>query len=165
MKNIVLIGMPSAGKSTVGVLLAKKCVMHFVDTDLLIQQEGDASLEALIDREGEDAFLAREGALLARLEAENTVIATGGSAVYSDAGMQHLASLGTVLYLRVSEEDVLARIGDLHRRGVILHGCTDLRELYRERTRLYERWADVTADLTGLDTAGALGAMLAALGR
>ena len=164
MKNIVLIGMPSAGKSTVGVLLAKKCVMNFIDTDLLIQKEGGASLEALIDREGEDAFLAREGALLARVEAENAVIATGGSAVYSDEGMRHLASIGTVLYLKVSEEEVVSRVGDLHRRGVILHGCSDIRALYQERTRLYEQWADATADLTGLDTAGALGAMLAALG-
>ena len=78
--------------------------------------------------------------------------------------MRPLASIGTVLYLKVSEEEVTARVGDLHRRGVILHGCSDIRALYRERTRLYEQWADATADLTGLDTAGALGAMLAALG-
>ena len=162
--------MPSAGKSTVGVLLAKKCVMNFIDTDLLIQKEGGASLEALIDREGEDAFLAREGALLARVEAENAVIATGGSAVYSDEGMRHLASIGTVLYLKVSEEEVVSRVGDLHRRGVIASaycrhpGFASDEALYRERTRLYEQWADATADLTGLDTAGALGAMLAALG-
>ena len=156
--------MPAAGKSTVGVLLAKACVMDFWDTDLLLQKEEGASLEALIDREGEAAFLAREGALLARLRAENTVIATGGSAVYSDDGMRHLKSLGTVLYLKISEAEVTARVGDLHRRGVILHGCPDLSALYHERTRLYEKWADVTADLTGLDAAGALRAMLAALG-
>lgn len=164
LKNIILIGMPSAGKSTVGVLLAKKCVMNFLDTDLLLQEEGGASLETLIDREGEAAFLAREGALLSRLTAENTVIATGGSAVYSEEGMRHLRDIGTVLYLKVSEAEVTARVGDLHRRGVVLHGCPDLAALYRERTRLYERWADATADLTGLDAAGALRAMLAALG-
>lgn len=164
MKNIVLIGMPAAGKSTVGVLLAKALVMDFLDTDLLLQKEGGASLETLIDREGEQAFLRREDALLARVAAENTVIATGGSAVYADAGMRHLSEIGTVLYLKIGEADVAARIGDLHRRGVILHGCADLPALYRERTRLYEAWADATADLSGLDTAAALRAMRAALG-
>lgn len=165
MNNIILIGMPAAGKSTVGVLLAKACVMDFLDTDLLLQKKGGASLEALIEREGEAAFLAREGALLTHLSSENTVIATGGSAVYSDGGMRHLKRLGTVLYLKISEAEVTARIGDLHRRGVILHGCPDLTALYRERTCLYEKWADATADLTGLDAAAALRAMLAALGR
>lgn len=163
VNNVILIGMPAAGKSTVGVLLAKTRVMDFLDTDLLLQKEGGASLETLIDREGEDAFLTREGTLLSGLTARNTVIATGGSAVYSEAGMRHLKDLGTVLYLKISEAEVTARVGDLHHRGVILHGCPDLAALYRERTRLYERWADVTADLSGLDTAGALRAMLAAL--
>ena len=165
MGNIVLIGMPAAGKSTVGVLLAKTCVMDFLDTDLLLQKQSGMSLETLIEQEGEAAFLMREGTLLERIAAENTVIATGGSAVYSDAGMRHLASIGTVLYLKIGEAEVAARIGDLHRRGVILHGCPDLHTLYGERSLLYERWADATADLTGLDTAGALRAMLTALGR
>ena len=163
VNNVILIGMPAAGKSTVGVLLAKTRVMDFLDTDLLLQKEGGASLETLIDREGEVAFLTREGALLSGLTARYTVIATGGSAVYSEAGMRHLKDLGTVLYLKISESEVTARVGDLHHRGVILHGCPDLAALYRERTRLYERWADVTADLSGLDTAGALRAMLTAL--
>lgn len=165
MKNVILIGMPAAGKSTVGVLLAKTCVMDFVDTDLLLQREADASLEALIEREGEDAFLSRESALLASIVVENTVVATGGSAVYSDIGMRHLATIGTILYLKISPQEVAGRVGDLHRRGVILHGNADLAALYRERESLYQRYADVTVDLTGLETAEALAAVRRALDR
>lgn len=165
MKNVILIGMPAAGKSTVGVLLAKTCVMDFVDTDLLLQREAGASLEALIEREGEDAFLSRESALLASLSVENAVVATGGSAVYSDIGMRHLATIGTILYLKISPQEVVGRVGDLHRRGVILHGNADLDALYRERESLYRRYADVTVDLAGLETAEALAAVRRALDR
>lgn len=156
MKNIILIGMPAAGKSTIGVLLAKTCVMDFLDTDLLLQKAAGVSLETLIEREGEDAFLTRESTLLASLTVENTVVATGGSAVYSDIGMRHLATIGTILYLKISPQEVAERVGNLHRRGVILHGNTDLASLYRERESLYQRYTDLTVDLSGLETAEAL---------
>lgn len=165
MKNIILIGMPAAGKSTVGVLLAKTCIMDFVDTDLLLQRAANASLETLIEREGEEAFLARESALLASLSVENTVVATGGSAAYSDIGMRHLATIGSILYLKISLQEVIGRVRDLHRRGVILHGNADLTSLYRERESLYQHYADITVDLTGLETAEALATVRRALDR
>ncbi len=151
MKNVILIGMPSAGKSTIGVLLAKALVMPFVDTDLLLQEKYGASLCDMIDEIGEDAFLRREGELLSSLSYRGCMIATGGSAVYSHEGMQHLARDGVLLYLKLDLKEIERRIGNIHTRGVVMHKKGSLDAMYEERSKLYEAYAHVTVDCTGLD--------------
>ena len=144
--NIILIGMPAAGKSTVGVLLAKSLGFRFVDTDILIQEKTGRLLHETIATEGLDRFIAIEGETLAALNTEKSVIATGGSAVYSAEAMVHLKSIGHVIYLKISYESLTARLGDYVNRGVVLREGMTLSDLYRERTALYEQWADATVD-------------------
>lgn len=144
--NIILIGMPGAGKSTVGVVLAKKRGCRFLDSDLLIQEKYDALLYELIAEYGTDGFLKIEEEVNASINAERTVIATGGSAVYGKAAMEHLKEIGTVVYLKLSLETIAKRLGDLNERGVTLRKGQTLGELYRERIPLYETYADVTVN-------------------
>ena len=120
--NIILIGMPGAGKSTLGIVLAKILNYRFLDADLLIQQQCDKTLQKLIDACGPDGFIQVENDVLSEIEADRTVIATGGSAVYSDEAMKHLASIGTVVYLKISYEQLVHRLSDLQERGVVLKG-------------------------------------------
>ena len=144
MNNIILIGMPGAGKSTVGVVLAKKLGYRFLDSDIVIQEQTGKLLYQLIEERGEAGFLMLENDINAEIEVEQTVIATGGSAVYGTEAMRHFHELGTVVYLQLSKEAVAKRLGDLHQRGVVCQdGCT-IQELYEERTPLYERCADIT---------------------
>lgn len=146
--NIVLIGMPGAGKSTLGVVLAKMLNMQFLDADLVIQGKHGKTLQRLIDEQGAQGFIALEGEALESIHAQNTVIATGGSAVYSHEAMKHLAQDGTVVYLEISYPELVERLGDLDERGVVMAGaCKTLRDLYDERRPLYERAADVTVDV------------------
>lgn len=163
MENIVLIGMPAAGKSTVGVLLAKSCMLGFTDTDLLLQGKYGATLCDLIDTHGEDAFLKMENDLLASLTLDRHVIATGGSAVYGREAMEHLGSIGRIVYLKLDLAEIMRRIGNIHTRGVVLHHRADFREMYEERCALYEKYASVTVDCTGLDAEGCVGAIVNAL--
>ena len=144
MDNVVLIGMPTAGKSTVGVILAKLLAYDFIDTDLLIQRREGKSLSGIIDERGIDAFLAAEEAACLSLDVNRTVIATGGSVVYGDAAMGHLKALGRVVYLDVGYETLQERLRDVHDRGVVLREGQSIRDLYDERERLYRRYADVT---------------------
>ncbi len=153
MENIVLIGMPAAGKSTVGVLVAKYTLSEFIDTDLVIQAQHHAPLSSLIEERGEEAFLAMEEEALLSVTSARAVIATGGSAVYSHRGMEYLRSIGTIVYLKLAEREIYARIGNLTTRGVVLHGAENLDGIYRERCPLYEATADVTVDCTGRTTA------------
>lgn len=150
--NLILIGMPGAGKSTVGVVLAKILGMDFIDADLLIQKKHGRTLQSLINEQGSLEFIALENEVLCQIEAENTVIATGGSAVYSEAGMRHLANIGQIIYLRVSFEEMKRRLGNLDERGVVFRQDThhDLRALYDERTCLYAKYADITVDADSL---------------
>ena len=150
--NIVLIGMPGAGKSTLGVVLAKILNKQFVDADLVIQNLYSKTLQALIDERGSEGFLALENDALCGLEARNTVIATGGSAVYSDEAMAYLARIGTVVYREISYESLVERLGDLDERGVVFRGDAGmgLRGLFDERCPLYEKYADLTVDVDGL---------------
>ena len=141
--NIVLIGMPASGKSTVGVVLAKVLGCDFIDTDLLIQNREGRRLEELIRDNGIDAFLDIEGDVCGRLLTENTVIATGGSVIYRDAAIRHLREIGTAVYLSVDFDTLKDRLYNVMERGVVLREGQTLEDLFRERTKLYERYADI----------------------
>ena len=143
-RNVILIGMPAAGKSTLGELLAKQLGMSFLDTDDLIRQREGRSLQNILDQDGMDRFLQREEAAVLSLQAENAVIATGGSVVYSRRAMEHLESQGICVYLQLSLSAIQDRLQDLNSRGVAIAQGQSLKELYRERVPLYETWADYT---------------------
>lgn len=145
-KNIVLIGMPGVGKSTIGVVLAKNLGYHFLDSDLLIQEETEKLLQQLIDDYGIDGFLAIENDVNASICVEKTVIATGGSAVFGQAAMKHFQQTGIVIYLRLSYESINERLGDLKKRGVTLRENQTLLDLYHERKPYYEKYADILID-------------------
>lgn len=144
MNNIILIGMPGAGKSTVGVVLAKKMGYCFVDSDLVIQERTKKLLHEIITERGQQGFLEVENQVNASLKLEDTVLATGGSAIYGEAAMNHLKEIGTVVYLRLSCNTIARRLGDLHERGVALKEGQTLESLYEERIPYYEKYADVT---------------------
>lgn len=145
-KNVVLIGMPGAGKSTIGVVLAKNMGISFLDADLLIQEQEGKKLHELIEMHGMEGFLEIEGRVNASLSPKAAVIATGGSAVYSAQAMEHLRSIAMVCYLKLSYESIEERLGDLAERGVVLREGETLRELYDERVPLYEKYANLTVE-------------------
>ncbi len=149
--NIILIGMPGAGKSTIGVIAAKMLGKHFMDTDIRIQEQTGKLLSEIIEDEGVEGFLQTENNALASLFVTHAVIATGGSAVYGAEGMAHLKKIGTVVYLHLSYEAVAERLGDLKMRGVVLKDGQDLRALYEERTPLYQQYADIIINEDGLN--------------
>ena len=151
MGNIVLIGMPGSGKSTVGVLLAKALGCLFTDVDLLISHRAKKPLQRILDEDGLEAFLALEEEVGSRLRAENTVIATGGSMVLSDKAMRHLKTLGTVVYIDVPFEEIERRVTNIKTRGIVFHPNQTLADVYRERKPLYERWADLTVKVEATD--------------
>lgn len=144
MKNIILIGMPGAGKSTVGVVLAKKLGYAFMDADLVIQAREGKLLHEIISEQGVEGFWQVEEEVNESILAERTVIATGGSAVYGDRAMTHYKGIGKVVYLALPLEDIRERLGDLDERGVTLREGQDLTALYEERIPLYEKYADIT---------------------
>ena len=147
--SIILIGMPSCGKSTLGVLLAKKLGMEFIDSDLLIQKKCQKLLHELIQEHGNDGFLEIESEVNCSITEQNAVIATGGSAVYSEAAMRHFATIGKILYIHISYEEMEARLGDFAHRGVVMPEGYTLRDLYNERAALYETYAHVTVSGEG----------------
>ena len=149
MKNVILIGMPGAGKSTVGVVLAKRLGYTFLDSDLVIQQKYGKLLHELIREHGVEGFWKIENDVNAGLTCDKTVIATGGSAIYGAEAMEHLRSIGTVVYLRLTLSQIEERLGDLTERGVTLREGQDLKALYEERTPLYEKYAHVIIDCDG----------------
>lgn len=149
MKNVILIGMPGAGKSTVGVVLAKRLGYTFLDSDLVIQQKYGKLLHELIREHGVEGFWKIENDVNAGLTCDRTVIATGGSAIYGAEAMEHLRSIGTVVYLRLTLPQIEERLGDLTERGVTLREGQDLKALYEERTPLYEKYAHVIIDCNG----------------
>lgn len=148
-ENIVLIGMPGAGKSTVGVVLAKRLGYRFVDSDLVIQEKYGKLLHELIEENGVEGFWKMENDVNASLKPCRAVIATGGSAVYGKEAMEHLREIATVIYLKLPFEEVEERLGDLNARGVTLKPGQTLRDLYGERVPLYERYAHRTIDCDG----------------
>ncbi len=148
--NIVLIGMPASGKSTVGVILAKILGMDFVDTDIIIQQNEGARLNQIIEKNGVEAFLKKEEQAILSLQARNTVIATGGSVVYSSAAMEHLATGSKIIYLKVQKEELYDRLKDIQERGVVLRHGETMDEMFDIRSKLYEKYADITIFEKGL---------------
>lgn len=148
--NIVLIGMPGAGKSTVGVVLAKRLGYHFIDSDLVIQDRYDKLLHELIEEHGVEGFWRIEEEVNASLTPRRSVIATGGSVIYGPRAMEHLREIGTVVYLKLPLEEVAERLGDLNARGVTLMPGQTLADLYAERVPLYERYAHQVVDCQGI---------------
>jgi len=151
VKNIVLIGMPGAGKSTAGVILAKTLRRNFIDTDILLQERSGRLLQDIIDTDGPDAFRKLEEETILSLHCRNTVIATGGSVVFSGRAMEHLRKDGVVVYLKVSFGTMERRLRNIRTRGIVLSRGETLREMYDERVPLYELYADITVSCSGED--------------
>ena len=144
MKNIIFIGMPASGKSTVGVVVAKRLGYEFIDTDLLIQKQEKRLLKEIIADVGNEGFLEIENQVNRDLQAQQAVISPGGSVVYCQEAMEHFKKIGTVVYLKVSFETIKRRLRNAQRRGVVLKEGQTLKELYEERIRLFEKYADYT---------------------
>lgn len=149
--NIVLIGMPTSGKSTVGVILAKMLGMDFVDTDLVIQRRTGKKLKDIIEEEGVEGFLRVEEEACAGLEVENTVIATGGSVIYGEAAMKHLKKNSQVIYLEIDYDTLEKRLHHVKQRGVVLKDGQTKKELFDERIVLYKKYADIVISEDNLD--------------
>ena len=149
MKSIILIGMPAVGKSTVGVVVAKRLGYEFIDTDLLIQKQENRLLKEIIEDEGIDGFLKIENQVNCDVQAERAVISPGGSVVYCQEAMEHYKKIGVIVYLRASFETINNRIRNAKNRGVVLKEGQTLEMLYEERVKLFEKYADITLDEEG----------------
>ena len=147
--NLILIGMPGAGKSTVGVVLAKNMGLRFLDSDICIQEQEGKLLHEIIAQSGLNVFMETENRINASLQTEKSVIATGGSVVYGKEAMEHFKDMGTVIYLKLPYDEIKERLGDLTKRGVVLKPGQTLKDLYEERIPLYEKYADITINCTG----------------
>jgi shikimate kinase len=143
MNNIILTGMPGAGKSTVGVILAKVLGYDFIDSDIVIQKRYNKKLREIIAEDGVDGFIAKENYVNSSIEAVNAVIATGGSAIYGKEAMEHFKNIGKIVYIKLDYEIINKRLGDIKRRGVVLKDGQSLLDLYNERCPLYEKYADI----------------------
>lgn len=163
MRNLILIGMPACGKSTMGVVLAKTLRMSFVDTDLLIQEEENEKLQNIIDKRGMQEFLAVEEKVLSSVNVENSVVSTGGSAVYSDKAMKHLKENGTVVYIKLSLEEIERRLNNIKTRGIAMKPGETLADLYALRVPLYEKYADITVETEGFSIEESIEALIGAL--
>lgn len=163
--NIVLIGMPGVGKSTVGVILAKILGYQFVDADLVIQKEEGKLLKDIIAEKGTDGFIQVENRVNSNLQVHESVVATGGSVVYGTEAMEHLSEIGTVVYLKQSLRKLERRLRNIKNRGVVLRPGQTLKDLYRERTVLYEKYADIVVDESDLNVEQTVEAVIAALKR
>ncbi len=162
-ENIILIGMPGAGKSTVGVVLAKSLGMQFIDTDILIQERTGRMLQQILDEDGPDAFKRIEEETILSLHPSRAVIATGGSVICSEAAMAHLKSEGLVVYLEIPYDEMTKRLRNITTRGIVLLPGQSLREMYDERVPLYEKYADLTVACSGEDLESVVGNVIEAL--
>lgn len=149
--NIILIGMPGVGKSTVGVILAKVLGYQFVDSDLIIQEKQGKLLREIIEEVGTEGFIEVENRINSQIKTEYSVIATGGSAVYGKEAMKHFKEMGKVIYLKLPYDVLKRRLSDIKDRGVVLKEGQTLRDLYEERVPLYEKYADFIIDEYQLD--------------
>ncbi len=146
--NLILIGMPGCGKSTLGVLLAKVLCLSFLDTDLLIQEQAGMRLQEIIDRNGLDVFRRQEEQILTSLSTKATLVATGGSAIYYPRAMENLRALGAVVYLKAPLSSILDHLADFSERGIAMPSGMSIESLYMERAPLYERYADIVTEVT-----------------
>ena len=149
--NIILIGMPGAGKSTIGVILAKRIGYHFIDTDLIIQAQQKSRLQDIIDTQGLVEFRKIEEQTLLNIDSQQTVIATGGSVIYCTLGLKKLAQTGDLVYLQVALNTLLERIADMGQRGLVMEKGQSFEQLYRQRTPLYQQAADLTIECAQLN--------------
>lgn len=145
--NIILIGMPGAGKSTVGVLLAKALGYDFIDTDLIIQGRLNNRLYKIIEEHGIDYFLQAENKIVSEVTADHTVIATGGSVVFGKEAMEHLRRMGKVVYIKLGCDEIKRRVNNITTRGIVMKKDETIEDIYSERVPLYERYADITVDV------------------
>lgn len=163
MDNIILIGMPGSGKSSVGVVLAKALGYRFLDVDLLIQEREGALLQELLDRDGVERFLDMERDAICSVDCRRTVVAPGGSCVCREEAVAHMRRLGTVVYLKLSLEEVESRIHNLATRGIALQPGQTIADVYEYRTPLYERCAHITVPADGQSLAGTVEAVRKAI--
>lgn len=164
MNNVILIGMPGSGKSTVGVLLAKMAGLDFIDSDLLIQKAVGKRLFEIIEEKGNDEFLKIENRINSEINVHNSVIATGGSAVYCKEAMEHLKTLGRVVYIKVPLDEIKRRIRDFSTRGIVIKNGNSIEDLFAERVPLYEKYADITLECDNADIKENAEKLLLALG-
>ncbi|MDD1684486.1 MAG: shikimate kinase [Methanoregula sp.] len=160
MKNIVIIGMPGAGKSTMGVILAKALGRNFIDTDIVIQENAGQLLQEIIDTGGAGAFLRIEEKAILSLHFRNAVVATGGSVVFSRRAMEHLKRDGVVIYLKISFEEMEKRLKNITTRGIVLVAGQGLRDMYDQRVPLYEKYADITIECSDEDFEDCVGSVV-----
>ena len=161
--SVILIGMPSCGKSTLGVLLAKQLGYRFMDSDLLIQESEGKLLHEIISEKGIDEFINIEERVNASITEQKAVIATGGSVIYGDKAMQNLKKLGKVVYLELSYDEMCSRLGDYSHRGVVMPGGGTLADMYAQRKPLYEKYADITVNVCKASLTENVGKIVAAL--
>lgn len=163
--NIILIGMPGCGKTTIGTELSEVIGYGYIDSDSVIVAREGKRLNEIIEEVGREAFLDIEGKVNSEIAASRCVIATGGSVIYRENAMQKLKEMGTVVYLKLPYEIIAQRLGDLKKRGVALKDGFTLKDLYDERTPLYEKYADVVVELSGASIAESVQAVVKALGK
>ncbi len=145
-ENIILIGMPGCGKSTLGVLLAKTLLKGFVDTDLIIQEKEGKELYKIIAEKGKDAFAEIENNIVSQVKFRNCVVATGGSVVFGEDAMKNLKSQGTVVYLKLPLHEIERRVRNIKTRGIVMAPGMTLANVFEERAPLYEKYADITVN-------------------
>lgn len=150
MKNIVLVGMPACGKSTIGVVLAKTMNKGFVDTDILIQQKEQKTLQEIINENGNEYFHQVEEEVLLNFDGKDYVVATGGSAIYFERAIEKFKQDGQIVYIKVSLDTILTRLNNIKTRGVTLKKGQTLSDLYEQRTPLYEKHADIIIEAENL---------------
>jgi shikimate kinase len=158
-ENLALIGMPAVGKSTVGVLLAKKMGFDFLDTDILIQAEEKMTLAQIISEKGLEQFLEIEASHLLSLNCSHSVLATGGSVIYREKAMAHLAKIATIVYLSIDLDILMTRLSDVNARGVAINPGKGINDLYKERTPLYDKYCDIKIDCKTMTPAQLVNAM------
>lgn len=162
-KNLIFIGMPAVGKSTVGIVVAKRLGMRFIDTDLLIQEQEGKLLREIIAEEGEEGFLKIENQVNASVKAKNAVISPGGSVIYCREAMKHYKKIGIVVYLKASYPTIKRRIRNPKKRGVVLREGQSLKDLYYERVPYFEKYADITVCEDGCRIEDTIGNVLRAV--
>ena len=162
--SVILIGLPSCGKSTLGVILAKRLGYKFIDSDLLIQEKTKKLLPSLIEELGTEGFIALENEVNLSITDECAVIATGGSAIYGEEAMRHLRTLGKIVYIKLSYKSMQRRLGDYTHRGVVIRSGATLYDMYKERCPLYEKYADITIEEQGGSISRTVSRLVEALG-